>query len=191
MKGEVLVLAEQFDVFLLDLDGVVYLGEEPLAGAVESLRRLRQQGKAYLFVAVNRTSKFAFARLYRRATTLTTAAFLKALYSATNRIYSGVPVVEVSGELDLSTAPAFDEALNEAETVMDSIRRVVDLRGLTFMDASGLKVLMEHRNRLRNADRELRLVVPPREEWPVNRLLSLTGLDRVFPVYADLDSAVG
>ena len=38
-----------------------------------------EQGKAHLFVAVDRTSKFAFARLYRRATTLTAAAFLRAL----------------------------------------------------------------------------------------------------------------
>ncbi len=41
-----------------------------------------EQGKAYLFVAVDRTSKFAFARLYRKATTLTSVAFLKALICA-------------------------------------------------------------------------------------------------------------
>ncbi len=41
-----------------------------------------EQGKAHLFVAVDRTSKFAFARLYRRATTLTSVAFLKALLKA-------------------------------------------------------------------------------------------------------------
>jgi len=41
-----------------------------------------EQGKAHLFVAVDRTSKLAFARLYRRATTLTAAAFLKALLKA-------------------------------------------------------------------------------------------------------------
>ena len=42
-----------------------------------------EQGKAHLFVAVDRTSGFAFARLYRRATTLTAAAaFLKALLKA-------------------------------------------------------------------------------------------------------------
>jgi len=35
--------------------------------------------KAYLFVAVDRVSKLAFARLYRRATVLTAAAFLKVL----------------------------------------------------------------------------------------------------------------
>ena len=38
-----------------------------------------EQGKAHLFVAVDRTSKLAFARLYRRATTLTSVAFLKSL----------------------------------------------------------------------------------------------------------------
>ena len=41
-----------------------------------------EQGKAHPFVAVDRTSKLAFARLYRRATTLTSVAFLKALLKA-------------------------------------------------------------------------------------------------------------
>jgi hypothetical protein len=31
-KGEVLMLAEQFDAFLLDLDGVVYLGAQIVNG---------------------------------------------------------------------------------------------------------------------------------------------------------------
>ena len=41
-----------------------------------------EQGKAHLFVAVDRTSKLAFARLYRRASTLTSVAFLKSLIRA-------------------------------------------------------------------------------------------------------------
>lgn len=36
-------------------------------------------GKAYLFVAVDRTSKLVFARIYRKATKLVAAGFLKAL----------------------------------------------------------------------------------------------------------------
>jgi transposase-like protein len=39
-------------------------------------------GKAYLFVAVDRTSKLVFARIYRKATKLVAAGFLKALLSA-------------------------------------------------------------------------------------------------------------
>lgn len=44
------MLAERFGGFLLDLDGVVYLGEDPLPGAVEALARLRGQGKAVRFL---------------------------------------------------------------------------------------------------------------------------------------------
>lgn len=43
--GAPTTIAERFDVFLVDLDGVVYLGSEPLPGAVESLNRLRRIGK--------------------------------------------------------------------------------------------------------------------------------------------------
>ncbi len=41
-----------------------------------------QGGKAYLFVAVDRTSKLVFARIYRKATKLVAAGFLKALLIA-------------------------------------------------------------------------------------------------------------
>lgn len=40
-----MTIADRFDVFLIDLDGVVYLGGEPLPGAVEALNRLRGMGK--------------------------------------------------------------------------------------------------------------------------------------------------
>jgi ribonucleotide monophosphatase NagD (HAD superfamily) len=35
------ILAERFDAFLLDLDGVVYLGDEPLPGSREAGKKLR------------------------------------------------------------------------------------------------------------------------------------------------------
>jgi HAD superfamily hydrolase (TIGR01450 family) len=41
---------DQFDIFLFDLDGVVYLGEHPLPAAVSSLRQLRQLGKTLRFL---------------------------------------------------------------------------------------------------------------------------------------------
>lgn len=44
------MLAEQFDAFLLDLDGVVYIGAELLPGAAEALGRLRAAGKAIRFL---------------------------------------------------------------------------------------------------------------------------------------------
>jgi HAD superfamily hydrolase (TIGR01450 family) len=44
------VLAEQFDAFLFDLDGVVYLGDRALPHAKESLARLRGEGKQIRFL---------------------------------------------------------------------------------------------------------------------------------------------
>jgi len=44
------MLAEQFDAFLIDLDGVVYVGDALLPGASEALQRLRSAGKAIRFL---------------------------------------------------------------------------------------------------------------------------------------------
>ncbi len=44
------MLADLFDAFLLDLDGVVYVGNEPLPRARKSLERLRETGKVLRFL---------------------------------------------------------------------------------------------------------------------------------------------
>lgn len=44
------MIAERFDAFLLDLDGVVYLGEQPLPGVGETLARLRGANKRIRFL---------------------------------------------------------------------------------------------------------------------------------------------
>ncbi|BCJ35560.1 acid sugar phosphatase [Actinocatenispora thailandica] len=46
-------LVAAFDVLLLDLDGVVYLGDEPVPAAVESLRQVREHGVGVQFVTNN------------------------------------------------------------------------------------------------------------------------------------------
>jgi HAD superfamily hydrolase (TIGR01450 family) len=49
-RKEAFVLAERFDAFLFDLDGVVYLGDEALPHAKESLARLHKGGKEVRFL---------------------------------------------------------------------------------------------------------------------------------------------
>jgi HAD superfamily hydrolase (TIGR01450 family) len=51
MPGQ--AISDRFDAFLFDLDGVVYVGEDPLPGAVESLSRLREAGKQVRFLTNN------------------------------------------------------------------------------------------------------------------------------------------
>lgn len=47
------MLIDEYDAFLIDLDGVVYVGEEPVRGAVEALERLRDRGVMFRFVTNN------------------------------------------------------------------------------------------------------------------------------------------
>lgn len=44
------MLVDQFDVFLLDLDGVVYVGDTLLSGVTEALASLRSRGRVVRFV---------------------------------------------------------------------------------------------------------------------------------------------
>jgi HAD superfamily hydrolase (TIGR01450 family) len=48
-----MTLADQFDGFLVDLDGVVWIGREPVPGSAESLRELIEAGKEIVFVTNN------------------------------------------------------------------------------------------------------------------------------------------
>jgi glycerol 3-phosphatase-2 len=46
-------LCDRFDGFLVDLDGVVWIGREPVPGSAEALRALLEEGKRIVFVTNN------------------------------------------------------------------------------------------------------------------------------------------
>lgn len=48
-----MALADRFDGLLVDLDGVVWIGREPVPGSVEALRSLLEAGKRIVFVTNN------------------------------------------------------------------------------------------------------------------------------------------
>jgi len=58
---------KRYDVYLFDLDGTVYLGEEALPGAVETIRALRDTGAVVRYVSNNptRTPEAYAAKLTR------------------------------------------------------------------------------------------------------------------------------
>jgi anti-anti-sigma factor len=78
----------------------------------------------------------------------------------------------LSGDLDLLSSPALERALAPALD-SDAELIVVDLRGLEFMDSTGLHVLIQAHQRARDAGRRLALV---RARERVHRLFDLTGL---------------
>ncbi|HEY7256608.1 MAG TPA: HAD-IIA family hydrolase [Solirubrobacterales bacterium] len=48
-----MALADEYDGFLIDLDGVVWVGRELIPGAAEALRELGERGTAFVFVTNN------------------------------------------------------------------------------------------------------------------------------------------
>src|SRR5689334_18651321 len=79
----------------------------------------------------------------------------------------------LSGELDISSAPSLEEALGRVEADRPSVV-VIDLRGLTFMDSTGLRTLVSVDQRARDAGRRLAIVRGPEA---VDRIFSVTRLD--------------
>jgi len=98
----------------------------------------------------------------------------------------GVGVVRLSGEVDMYTAPQLKQCL--LGLVDDGAAKVViDLSSVTFIDSTALGVLIGGVRRLHATGGAMALVVTTR---PVERVLSITGLDRVFTIQATLEDAV-
>jgi anti-sigma B factor antagonist len=89
----------------------------------------------------------------------------------------GGVVVKVIGEVDLATAPSLWETIIQAMTMAPDL--IVDLSETTFLDSSGLKVIVDAYKRLGEVDGSIVLRAPP---GPVRRVLHITGLDRVLQI---------
>lgn len=98
----------------------------------------------------------------------------------------GLTVYRLRGSLDLATSPSVRAALMEAagEGKHDLI---VDLTKLEFLDSTGLGALIGAHRRALEHGGKVRLAVG---EGPIARLLNITGLIRVFPVYATFEDAL-
>jgi len=95
-------------------------------------------------------------------------------------------IYRLHGSLDLATAPSLRAALLEAANE-GKHEIIVDLTELEFLDSTGLGALIgAHRRALENSGR-VRLSV---RDGPIQRLLNITGLMRIFAVYGSLDAAL-
>ena len=106
---------------------------------------------------------------------------------AAHEHHQDVAVLSVHGEVDLGTAPAVRKALlpvleHETGPV------VVDLSEVTFMDSTGVHVLVDTLRQLQPQNRGLAIVC--REGGQVHRLLGLVGLLDTLTVHRSRESAV-
>ena len=101
-------------------------------------------------------------------------------------VVEGVPVVTAPEEIDVNNAPTLQAALLEAAGP-GAAMVVVDMSRTRFCDSAGLNALVDGDRRARVEGGEVRLVIA-REA--VARIVALTGMDRVIPIYASLEEAL-
>ena len=90
-----------------------------------------------------------------------------------------VSVVALSGELDLSTIPRIQGRLFEQLRSHSGV--VVDLTGLSFIDSSGIGLLIQ----AFRADDAGRMHTVVASGSQVERVFRLVGIDRALPLFAE------
>jgi anti-anti-sigma factor len=88
-----------------------------------------------------------------------------------------VHTIALSGEMDLSNAGEVERELMNAEAT-DAPTVLVDLSELTFMDSTGIRLLIAADARSRADSCRLRLTRPPAT---VYRVLCIAGVDGMLP----------
>jgi anti-sigma B factor antagonist len=96
----------------------------------------------------------------------------------------GAVRIALRGELDLEHAYTFDEELRRVERERPPCL-VLDLRGLSFLDSSGLARLLAANHRARRDRRRLLLV---RGGAAVQRLMTITAVGQHFETVSELPS---
>jgi anti-sigma B factor antagonist len=94
-------------------------------------------------------------------------------------------VIELHGELDLSTVGLLESACRSIAADIDVV--VVDLRPLEFMDSVGIRALLELASWPDQVGTRVAFV---RGSGAVGRVLAMTGLDRHLPMVDDVDVAL-
>jgi anti-sigma B factor antagonist len=107
-------------------------------------------------------------------------------FDIAEREVDGLPVVSVSGEIDVATAPGLRDRLHEL-LAAGRATIVVDLLAVTFLDSTALGVLVGVMKRCRAAGGDLRLVI---DERRIIKVFEITGLADVFAIFPETAPAL-
>lgn len=100
--------------------------------------------------------------------------------------HGGCSVLSLRGEVDVYTAPRFRERLIELVNAGER-QIIVDLEGVSFLDSTGLGVLVGGLKRVRSHDGDMALVCT---QGRILKVFDMTGLDKVFVVHESVDAAL-
>jgi anti-sigma B factor antagonist len=101
--------------------------------------------------------------------------------------HSPATVVVVTGEVDLGTAPDFEDELARAVEEHQGTGLVIDLSAVSFIDSTGLNSLVRAFERQRLLGSQLALIS---DDSRVSMMLEVTRLDRILKRYATREEAL-
>lgn len=104
-----------------------------------------------------------------------------ASFEVRSEVEAGTGRLTVVGELDIATKPQLEEAAHAA-LARGARDLTIDLTELSFMDSSGLSLLITLNSRARDEGWTLRLLKPL---GPALTIITLTGADKNLPFVAD------
>ncbi len=96
------------------------------------------------------------------------------------RLSRGVAVIEVRGKVDISTCGLLRERLLRVLTDRGRSTMVVNLAGVSFIDSSGLGVLVAVWHRVQAGPGMLALAAPAAQ---ARALFAITGLAKIFSIF--------
>ncbi|MBZ4683191.1 MAG: anti-sigma factor antagonist [Fusobacteriaceae bacterium] len=104
----------------------------------------------------------------------------------TTDINENIKKIDIQGEIDVYTS--IDLKLELNNLVDNGSRNImIDLENVTYMDSSGLGVLVALLKRIKTEEGQLKLLnLPP----SVAKIFELTRLTKFFEIYNDLDKAI-
>ena len=164
------MLADPYDVILLDLDGVLYRWPEPIPGAAEAVAALRKAGKRIAFVTNN--SSRTPAQVAERLASVGVEAepeevITSALATATILAERGTRSAFVIGEQGLLEAltdvgiRVVDASSNEVDAVVVGFDR-----GADYMKLKDASVLVQRGVALVASNADPSFPAPGGESWP-------------------------
>jgi anti-sigma B factor antagonist len=93
--------------------------------------------------------------------------------------------ISLVGEVDVYTSPRLKEEIID---IVDAgcVNLIIDLEAVSFIDSSGLGVLVSGLRRMKEHGGTLRLVCT---KDSILKIFRITGLDKVFPVFSTVAEA--
>ena len=110
----------------------------------------------------------------------------KTHFASRSEVIDSIPVLHMSGEVDLYTAPMFKDAIT-TPIVQGFAHIVVDMKDVTFMDSSGFGALLSASKPLRSVSGSINLASC---NEAITRMLEITRLNALIPVHKTSEEAI-